>query len=274
MRETGNNLPDVMLLPEIARIYCVTVDDLFKENTRAYQNYAQRLLSVYEASGNSEDFLRAEKEFDRLLKTGDYTTDDLRCLGVLHHYMMKHSRENALKYFDLVIEKGCDGQDSEAYYRTCSQKIYLLSEIGRSAESIEQQTAELSKHPENPRLWLMLIFAYQHAGQVNAAYEQVKKALRKFPDDASLHVSAGDICRSLKYYNEAFSHWEKALALDDTYLDAKYSMGFCCEELGEYEKAYEIWNQVTAELEKRGFHIEKEWPAQMAKNCLCKMEQA
>ena len=29
--ECGTTLPDVMLLPEIARLYCVTVDDLYNE---------------------------------------------------------------------------------------------------------------------------------------------------------------------------------------------------------------------------------------------------
>ena len=30
--ETGKNLPDIMLLPEIANLYGVTIDELFREN--------------------------------------------------------------------------------------------------------------------------------------------------------------------------------------------------------------------------------------------------
>ena len=63
--ECGNTLPDVMLLPEIARLYGVTVDDLYHEEATAYANYAQRLVSVYEATDRSEDFLAAEQEFLR-----------------------------------------------------------------------------------------------------------------------------------------------------------------------------------------------------------------
>ena len=36
--ECGTTLPDVMLLPEIARLYCVAVDDLYRENADAYEN--------------------------------------------------------------------------------------------------------------------------------------------------------------------------------------------------------------------------------------------
>ena len=51
---------------EIAKLYCVTVDDLFKEHSVAYANYAQRLASVYEDSRKLEDFVRADLEFQKL----------------------------------------------------------------------------------------------------------------------------------------------------------------------------------------------------------------
>ena len=55
--ECAITLPDVMLLPELARLYGVTVDDLYRSDARGYPSYAQRLLAVYEASGRTEDFL-------------------------------------------------------------------------------------------------------------------------------------------------------------------------------------------------------------------------
>lgn len=59
--ECGTTLPDVILLPEIARLYCVTVDDLYRETSVAYDNYAHRLGSVFEATRQPEDFLRADQ---------------------------------------------------------------------------------------------------------------------------------------------------------------------------------------------------------------------
>lgn len=140
--ECGNNLPDVMLLPKIAKIYCVTVDDLFRENVQAYRNYAQRLLAVYEETKDSEDFLQAEKEFTRLLKSDNYTADDLRCFGVLYYYMMKNCQKKALQYFDAVIDKRYDPENAEAaetYYRTCHQKMYLLEELERRGLLVEKE---------------------------------------------------------------------------------------------------------------------------------------
>ena len=48
--ECGITLPDVLLLPEIAKIYGIIVDDLFKKCSVAYENYAQRLSALYEIS--------------------------------------------------------------------------------------------------------------------------------------------------------------------------------------------------------------------------------
>ncbi len=78
-----------MLLPELARVYGITVDDLFRERACAYANYAQRLLAVYEATRKTEDFLEAEQEFKKLL-AGEHTADDIRGLGVLYHHMLKY----------------------------------------------------------------------------------------------------------------------------------------------------------------------------------------
>ena len=68
--ECGTTLPDVLTLPELARLYEVTVDDFYKKNSVAYENYAQRLSSVYEQSHDPEDFMRCRAEYLKLMKEG------------------------------------------------------------------------------------------------------------------------------------------------------------------------------------------------------------
>lgn len=253
-----------MLLPEIAKTFGVTVDDLFKEDILAYHNYAQRLLAVYEASGNTEDFYRAEKEFQKLFETQTYTSDDLRSCGILYQYMMNNAKKQAINYFDKVLSQN---EKDEMYYRTWRQKISLYAGIGKSEESIAIHSEELEKDYDNPEQWSLLIAAYYEAGNHEKAYEWAEKAIAKFPDNSIIFVYAGDICRKLKKYHEAVEYWNKALSLDDTFLDAKYSIGFCYEEIGEYEKAYDTWKELADELEKRGLEIEKDFPLQLAKKC-------
>lgn len=264
--ECGNTLPDVMLLTDIAKIYAVTVDDLFKEDILAYKNYAQRMLAVFEATGDSKDFIRAEEEFEKLLESDDYTMDDLRAYGLLYQYMMKNCGNQAMKYFDRVINYGKE-KDEEIYYRTCQQKIMLMADMGKSEENIAIQSEALKGDIDNSEQWRLLILSHFHGEQYDKAYEQAMKAIKRFPDEALIYVAAGDICRKLKKYDEALGYWSKALELDDTYLDAKYSIGFCYEELGDYEKAYVNWKELADMLDKRGLKVEMEFPLQLAKNC-------
>ena len=262
--ECGNTLPDVMILPEIAKIYGVIVDDLFKEDILGYKNYAQRLLAVYESTGNVEDFITAEKEFQKLFIAGCYTADDLRACGLLYYYMMKNCKKQAMNYFDKVI---CEYKtaDEEAYYRTWQQKMILLEECGKGYENIKIQSKALEADINNPKQWILLIAAYYYAKDNENAYEWAVKAMKRFPDEALIYVYVGDICRNLKKYEEALQYWNKALELDDTYLDAKYSIGFCYEEIGDYEKAYTVWKELAEELDRRGLAVDKQFPLQLAK---------
>lgn len=267
--ECANTLPDVMLLPQIARLYGVTVDDLYRADAMGYPSYAQRLLAVYEASGKSEDFLAAEQEFARM-PVDQLTADDLRAWGVLYHYMMKHSANLAQRKLEQAMLH--PEVTEQIYSSAAQQKIVLLCDQGKGGEEAARYKQALDENPSDYRLWLLSTAAYEFAGEYDHAMEVAVKGIERFPDKASLYIHAGDICRSMKRYDEAFSYWRKALDLDSTYLDAVYSMGFCYEELGEYPEAYRVWTGLTQELDRRGLIIEREYPAQMAENCLKKMK--
>lgn len=262
--ECGNTLPDVMLLPVIARLYGVTVDDLYRADARGYSSYAQRLLAVYEASGRSEDFIAAEREFSRM-STNELTADDLRSWGVLYHYMMQRSAV----YAQQKLEQAMQHPDvtEQVYSSAAQQKIALLCDQGKGHEETMRYDEQLAANPSDYRLWLLCTAAHEFTEEYNKALEVVTEGIKRFPNKAALYVHAGDICRSLKRYDEAFCHWNKALAIDATYLDAVYSMGFCYEELEQYQKAHTIWIELTRELDSRGWVIEREYPARMAENC-------
>lgn len=263
--ECGNTLPDVMLLPSIARLYGVTVDDLYREEARAYPSYAQRLLAIYEASGLSEDFLAAEQEFARI-PASELTADDLRAWGVLYHYMMKHCASHAQQKLGQAMEH--PDRTERVFYSAAQQKTALLCDLGRGEEIAEQYDRELARDKSDAQRWLLCTAAHHFAGKNQRALEVAMEGIERFPDRAALHIYAGDICRALKRYDEAFAYWKRAQELDQTYLDAAYSMGFCYEELGQYAEAYRVWTELTEELDCRGLNIERKYPAELAENCL------
>ena len=264
--ECNTTLPDVTILPRIAALYCVTIDDLYKETSVVYENYACRLCSVFEASHKPEDFMQAELEYRKLLKSGNYTAEDLRSYGILHQYMMQVCRDKAEELFDRVIQKG-PAENPETYWSTRRQKGYFLWEIGRNQENIDTFLPQVEGGSNELQEWICLIQAYSFAENYDAAWKWVQKAEGKFPESAILHIYAGDLLRSMKRYDEAFPHWKRALEMEPEWCDAAFSMGFCYEELGEYEKAYEVWTQLADSLEQRGFESEVALPRSQAHKC-------
>ena len=253
--ECNTTLPDVTLLPQIAKLYCVTIDDFFKESSIAYENYAQRLASIYESTREPEDFIRADIEFKKLIKKGEYSTEDLRTYGILHHFMMQYSKDKAIDLFNRVLEKGPD-VSAEVFWKTKNQKMLLYSQIGKSKENIVSSFEKIDKGSEIVEEWRCIIEAYRFDGDEKNAYEWFLKAIKKFPNDALLYTLGGDTCRKLGRYDEALLYWDKAIDIDSSYLDAKYSKANYYEEIGEHNKCYALCLEIIEDLKEAGLDIE------------------
>lgn len=264
--ECGNSCPDVMLLPEIARLYGVTIDDLYRENVAVYANYAQRLGAVYEATGKNEDFFRAVEEFDRLIAAGSCTNDDMRWYGILHQYMMQRCIKKAEKAFNEVISGRYPG-DEAVVWRTKRQKQWFLTQIGRGQEAVETRLKAVEADSGNVREWELLVGVYLMTGKTEEALEAYHRAVEQFPEDAVLVGTGGEVYQKLGQYDSAFACWEKALKLDPSLYAFRYSMGFCFEEMGAFEKAYTIWCSIAEDLEKSGYESEPEFPRKLAESC-------
>ncbi len=264
--ECGSTMPDVMMLPEIARLYCVTVDDLYREQSVVYENYAARLLSVYEASRDLRDFYNAEREYDKLMKSRTYTMNDLRLYGILYQYHMEDCKEAALRLFEKGLTMG-EESAPEVYHQIERQRMLLRSQVGENEKNIEEQTAKLAEQPHDFYCHINLLVAYLYADENQKALEVFQKAEKEFSDRALLYVYGGDLYKRLGNYEDAFDCWDKAFALDPEMTAVLWSKGVCYEELGEYQKACEVWNLLVAWLEERGYEEETEEPRRLAEQC-------
>lgn len=264
--ETSATLPDVMLLPDIAKLYGVLVDDLFKPSPKGYANNALRLLAVFELSHKPEDFLAAAQEFDKLIREGRATADDWRSCGVTHEYMVYHCIEKATACYAKAMDIS-RSTDEAMFHRTRRQSILLRSRIGQGAECIREQEAAVREHPDSADVRVDLAHALLFGGQPERSLQICEEALAKFPEEGLLHVYAGDACRDLKRFGEAFPHWEAAVRLDDKYMDAMFSMAFCRGDMGQFDKAASIWADIARRLDARGLEIEAQWPREMAEKC-------
>ncbi|MBR6627191.1 MAG: helix-turn-helix domain-containing protein [Lachnospiraceae bacterium] len=265
--ETGATFPDILLLPELSKLYGVLVDDLFKESPEGYENYASRLLAVYETTWKHEDFLAAAREFEKMVKTDTMSPEDYRKYGLLHDYMSSVCTGKAYEFYDKSMANSKDN-DPDLFYRVKRQKNMLRIARGEGQVCIDEQKKAIQDAPDNAEEYTCLVAALFNAKQYEECYVTVKNAMARFPREAMLYIWAGDVCRELKKYEEAFYYWEKHQELDSKWLDSRYAMGFCYEEIGEFRKAYEVWTTLAKILTERGGVIEAEWSREMAEKCL------
>ncbi len=255
--ENGATVPDTLTLPAIAAYFDVSIDDLFKPEVDAYSNNAQRLLAVYEASHDRNDFIRADAEFKKLFDSGDYTRDDIRAYGVLNEYQMYHCRDLALKQYEKVLA------EPERDTVTCTvrqQRIYMLSQIGRGEQALAEERERFDAAPEDSENLLALTAALYWTGR----YEEVLELCAGVHGDVStqgtLALYAGDACRKLGRFEEAFSHWERAAELAPDGADPLFSMAFCLHEQGKYGEEAAAWERVINWLTGRGYVHECAFP--------------
>ena len=270
--ETGATFPDVMMLPEISKLYGVLVDDLFKESPQGYTNLADRLLAVYEDTYKHEDFMTAYLEYQRMEKEGTMTANDYRGYGWLHNVMRGICKNKTLEYYGRSMELSKDN-DTEFYYLMKCNLLTVRINSGEGPKCIEEQLQAVKDEPENVGELVCLVSVYYWTEQYEECYRVVKEAIAKYPEDPRFYSYAGDACEKLEKYDEAFYFWEKHLELQSRWLESLVSIAFCREKLGEYDKAYEAWMRLVDMLLEKGSDVSANWPREQAKRCKEKMEK-
>ena len=232
--ECNTTYPDIMLLPEIARLYCVTIDDLFQENTQAYDNYAQRLSM------------------------------SLSCKQLAMQCFQQ--------IIDSCEKEDNVSPDNKTYWSARYHSIYLSVSNGQSEAVCRKQKERTKKYADNYMEWTVLIYAYYYSGRNAEAYEAFKESLEKFTDKWELYMVAGYVCKALKRYDEAISYANKSYELNSDYMDALYTKAFCQQEMGDFQRAYTTWQQIIQTLRKNGFDVEAQREEKRAQACLEKIK--
>lgn len=264
--ECGSTMPDVMMLPEIARLYCVTIDDLYKEKPIAYENYAHRLMSVFEATHNISDFMNAENEYSNLIKNGKYTMKDLCMYGILYQFFMQDCKMNAVTLFDKGLKRGID-DDKDTYHWIERQKMLLYAQTGENDRNICEQTEKYNKNPDELYNNINLLVAYMFADDNQNALNLFEKAEEKFKDSAILYIYGGDLYRRLKMYDKAMDCWDKSIEIDNSFTAAMWSKADCYEEIGDNINAEKVWLEIIKWHETKGYDIEAQNPRMRLEKC-------
>ncbi|MBR6521754.1 MAG: helix-turn-helix domain-containing protein [Oscillospiraceae bacterium] len=261
--ECGTTLPDVLTLPVLAELYGITVDDLYKNSSIAYDNYAQRLASVYEDTRSPDDFMRCLAEYEKLQQAGKLSLADKWNLAMLHQFMMDYCIENAMKWYDDILTCNPD-EDPFSYNRACACRIKLFFAIGKGNDILNHYKMIYDSDSSNPRTLEHLLRAYLYANRTDEAYACFKEGIMRFSDDWTLFIIGGDICRNLGKYEEAIALYDKAGDIGTAFCDELYSKAFCYEALGKHHDAAAMYLRIAEILRGRGFDVEADMAVKTA----------
>lgn len=272
--ECGNTLPDVLLLPDIAKLYGVMVDDLFKKQSVAYENYAQRLSALYEISGDPEDFLRCRIEYQKLMKLDELSMYDKWDYGWLHMEMMYYCKKEALEWFDKVLADTTQ-KNALPYRRAASMKQNMLFSFGKGDKILEERQRNMDEANGNldEREWCLLIEAYDSAEQYKKALSVCEDAIKKYPNNWELHCLAGGVYCSMEQYEKAVEYFEKAGKIGTPFCDEKYRIAWCYRKLEKFKEAYQIYLEIANIHYKNGYDVEAEQALGYAKEIEDRIKQ-
>lgn len=254
--ECGTTLPDVLLLPEIAGLYGVMVDDLFKKQSVAYENYAQRLSALYEVSKDPEDFLRCRLEYQKLMKSGELSMHDKWEYAWLHKAMMYFCQAEALKWFDEVLSDKTE-KNSLPYRRAASMKNEIIFSMGEGAKYIETQQRMVDEDGADvdEREWILLIEAYVLDKQTEKAFSVFEKAIQKYPNNWEMYFYAGITHMDMEKFYEAIEYFEKAEEIGTYFCDGKYEIAGCYRRLEKFKEAYQVYLEIADIHRRNGYDI-------------------
>ena len=265
--ECGTTLPDVLILPEIARIYGVTVDDFYKKNSIGYENYAQRLSSVFESSRDPVDFMRCREEFLKLIKDGQMSTADKWQYGWIHMFMMNYCRDVALEWYQKAVDDDPETDPNE-YSIACMQRIWMYFLLKRDDEIITECKDKVKNAPDDSVQTDNLLIALLFAEKPDEAYELFMSVKDKFRDNWHLFIHGGEICEKLDKYDEAEAYYKTAGEIGTYFCDDLDSLANLYNKTGEYEKASECYLKMAEIYSSRGFDVEAERMKCFAKEAL------
>ncbi len=270
--ECGNALPDVLRLPDIAKLYCVTVDDFYKSNSVAYRNYAERLTAIYTKTDLPEDFLAAEFEFRKMINSDNMTMRDMYNYAFLNDQMYVNSRKKAREWYEKIISRE-HTEDPQSYYHALDFKMRIEREAGDGYDEIIPYLKErVERNKNNPREWASLCESLYYCESYDELEATAKEAIELFPECGILYIHLGAAHEHFGRYNEAIECFETAEKLSAEDHSGLCSKAWCYDYMGEYEKSYNAWLELVNLYKNEGLENEAEMAKRNAEEVKAKMK--
>lgn len=269
--ETDSTLPEMTLLPDIAALFGIQIDDLFEySKEKQYEKIGEMIGSA--RSMTNEEFIRAESFLLRELQADPDSYQANSMLGDLYLFEAECLNKKALRYSKAALElKPNSKADMSTISHAGAGKMYDWN-IANHHELIDYWYKLLRDEPENVRAYFYLLDNLVDDGRIaearkvldesrknnpdtlNDAYEvwieenvrgfaavkaDYEALAERYPNDWRVLFNIANSFSHNEYYSEAVTYWQRAFdAMEPPrYTDFFDAMAQCYVRMGDKQKA-------------------------------------
>ena len=233
--ESGTNMPDILILPDLSVIFGVTIDDLFAMTDAHRMERIENML--YDVRFLSQDeFLQHEKYLKDLRGKSEHSAEAGLLLAMLYNKRANEYHELAKPLARAALQQIPGKKDAHNAIFDAERGPYQDWNMVNHSGLIAFYKAVTAQHPEDIRnyFWLLDLLIADHRTAEARDYAQQMKAL-----EHSYHYEMymGYICQAECNLPEAMAWWTAMLEDFSHKWQVWFEYGSIMAKLGRYGEA-------------------------------------
>ena len=239
--ESGVNMPDILLLPELSVIFGVSIDELFDlTDEKRFERIDNMIFNTRHIS--EEEYKRQEQYLLQCREKPNLADRATLLLAQLYIRRSNDLRELAKPLAREALIRMPGTKDAHNAIFDAENGAYQDWNGINHRRTIDFYKEVVEAHPEDIRnyFWLLdLLIADCRTAEAREYAERMKAVYHSYPYE----IFQGYICRAEGDLSAAMDWWQKMLVLYPDKEQVLHEMGSIHAKLGRYEEAVEYYKR-------------------------------
>ena len=239
--ESGTNMPDILMLPDLSVIFGVTIDELFAMTDEHRMERIENM--IYDVQFLTHDeFLQHEKYLMDLQNKPEYSAQAGLLLAMLYNKRASEYHELAKPLARAALQQIPGKKDAHNAIFDAERGPYSDWNFVNHHDLIAFYKDIVQTHPEDIRnyFWLLdLLIADRRTAEAREYVEQMKALKHSY----HYEMYMGYICHAECNLPEAMNWWQKMLGRYRDKWQVWFEYGSVLAKLGRYEEALEYFKK-------------------------------
>lgn len=278
--ESGTNMPDIQILPDLSVIFGVTIDELFDMSDDHRLDRVENMLNLDNVRFIPEEEFHRGEEYLKQCRTKEALNPRATLLlAMLYNKRADEYHDMAKPLAREALVKNPGNKDAFVAVFNAENGPYQDWNMTNHASTIAFYLEETDKHPEDIRyyFWLLDLLIADHRtaeardyvermravehsyhyemymgyicqaeGDMNAAMEWWRKMRENYPEKWQAVFEYGSIMAKLGRYDEAMTYFQQAAPMrtKPRFTDCEHAIALICQILGDIPAAIEANRQM------------------------------